>query len=77
MTSTRTFMTGRSQAVRIPLEFRLPDEEILVNKVGDTITLTPKSKLENSFILALDSFTDDYMAEGKPTQTVMEPEADL
>jgi len=77
MTSTRTFMTGRSQAVRIPLEFRLPDEEILINKVGDTITLTPKSKLENSFLLALDSFTDDYMAEGKPTQTVMEPEADL
>ena len=77
MTSTRTFMTGRSQAVRIPLEFRLPDEEILVNKVGDTITLTPKSKLENSFLLALDSFTDDYMAEGKPAQTVMEPEADL
>ena len=77
MTSTRTFMTGRSQAVRIPLEFRLPDEEILINKVGDTITLTLKSKLENSFLLALDSFTDDYMAEGKPTQTVMEPEADL
>jgi len=77
MTSTRTFMTGRSQAVRIPLEFRLPDEEILINKVGDTITLTPKSKLENSFLIALDSFTDDYMAEGKPTQTVMEPEADL
>ena len=40
MTIARTFMTGRSQAIRIPLEYRLPDEEIIINRVGDTITLT-------------------------------------
>ena len=70
-------MTGRSQAIRIPLEFRLPDEEIVINKVGDTITLTPKSKMDSNFLTCLGSFTEDYMAEGIPVQTVTEPEADL
>ena len=77
MTYTRTFMTGRSQAIRIPLEYRLPDEEILINRVGDTITLTPKSKLKKTFLEALNGFTDDYMSAGRPEQTSREPEIDL
>lgn len=77
MTTTRTFMTGRSQAIRIPLEYRLPDEEIVINRVGDTITLTPVSKLGSTFLQALDSFTDDYMAEGRPEQTSEWPKAEL
>ena len=75
MTYTRTFMTGRSQAIRIPLEYRLPDEEIVINRVGDTITLTPKSKLKSTFLEALDGFTDDFMADGRPEQSHTEPEA--
>ena len=78
MTTARTFMTGRSQAIRIPLEYRLPtDEEIIINRIGDTITLTPKSKLESSFLHALDSFSEDFMADGRPDQTGSFPEADL
>ena len=70
--TTRPFMTGRSQAVRLPKEYRLPDEEIFVNRVGDTITLTPVSKLQSSFREALKQFTPDFMAEGRPPQTVTE-----
>ena len=77
MTTARTFMTGRSQAIRIPLEYRLPDEEIIINRVGDTITLTPASKAKDSFLHALDSFSDDFMADGSPEQTLKLPEADL
>lgn len=77
MITTHTFMTGRSQAIRIPLEYRLPDEEIVINRVGDTITLTPVSKLGTSFLQALDSFTDDYMVDGRPEQTHKAPEVEL
>lgn len=78
MTTARTFMTGRSQAIRLPREYRLPaDEEIIINRVGDTITLTPRSKLGNSFFHALDSFTEDFMAEGQPEQTHALPEVDF
>ena len=69
MTIARTFKTGRSQAIRLPMEYRLPDEEIIINRVGDTITLTPASKIRNSFFHALDSFTDDFMEDGRPEQT--------
>ncbi|MBQ7520500.1 MAG: AbrB/MazE/SpoVT family DNA-binding domain-containing protein [Clostridia bacterium] len=68
MSTTRTFMSGRSQAIRIPKEYRLPDEEIFVNRVGETIMLTPVSKLRETFTQSLRLFSDDFMAEGRPAQ---------
>ena len=75
MSTTHTFMTGRSQAVRIPKEYRLPDEEIFVNRVGNTITLTPVSKLRESFSESLRMFTDDFMKDGRLPQ--IETERDV
>ena len=66
MSTTHAFMTGRSQAVWIPKEYRLPDEEIFVNRIGHTITLTPVSKLKESFAESLRMFTDDFMEERPP-----------
>ena len=71
------FYDRTSQAIRIPLEYRLPDEEIVINRIGDTITLTPVSKLGSSFLQGLDSFTDDFMAEGRPEQSFDLPRVDL
>ncbi len=68
MSMTRAFTTGRSQAIRIPKEYRLPDEDIFINRVGNTITLTPVSKLRESFLQGLQMFTDDFMADGRPPQ---------
>ena len=68
MSTARTFTTGRSQAIRIPKEYRLPDEEIFINQIGSTITLTPVSKLKESFIKGLQLFTDDFMEDGRPPQ---------
>ena len=49
MSTTHAFITGRSQAVWIPKEYRLPDEEIFANQIGNTITLTPVSKQRSLF----------------------------
>ena len=68
MSTTRTFTTGRSQAIRIPKEFRLPDEDIFINRIGNTVTLTPVSKLRESFISGLEMFTEDFMEDGRPPQ---------
>ena len=65
MSMTRPFMSGHSQAVRIPKEYRLPDEDVFVNRIGNTVTLTPKSMLWDSFEHGLQMFTDDFMAEGR------------
>ena len=68
MSMVRTFTTGRSQAIRIPKEYRLPDEDIFINQIGSTITLTPVSKLKDSFVKGLQLFTDDFMKDGRPPQ---------
>lgn len=37
----KLFRHGRSQAVRLPKEFRLPGSEVRVRKVGDAVVLEP------------------------------------
>ena len=45
MTATaKIFMHGRSQAIRLPKEFRLPGKEVRVSKVGDKVILEPLEK---------------------------------
>ncbi len=42
--TAKLFMHGRSQAVRLPKEFRLPGKEVRVSKVGDKVILEPIEK---------------------------------
>jgi antitoxin VapB len=42
--TAKIFMHGRSQAVRLPKEFRLPGTEVRVSKVGDKVILEPLEK---------------------------------
>jgi antitoxin VapB len=45
MTATaKLFMHGRSQAVRLPKEFRFEGTEVRVSKVGDKVILEPVGK---------------------------------
>jgi antitoxin VapB len=39
--TAKIFMHGRSQAVRLPKEFRLPGREARVSRVGDKVILEP------------------------------------
>ena len=63
MKAAKIFENGRSQAVRLPKEYRFNETEVNVNKVGDIIMLIPKNSKWNSLIESLDIFTDDFMAE--------------
>ncbi|MBQ7145564.1 MAG: antitoxin [Lachnospiraceae bacterium] len=68
MTTAKLFENGRSQAVRLPKEYRFPGQEVLINRVGDIVLLMPKKDSWDSFVKALDLFTEDYMEEGRPAQ---------
>ena len=39
--TAKIFMHGRSQAVRLPKEFRLPGKEVRVRKIGNRVLLAP------------------------------------
>lgn len=62
MTTAKIFENGRSQAVRLPKEFRFTEDEVLVNKIGDIVMLIPKTMKWSGFLKSLDMFSDDFMA---------------
>jgi antitoxin VapB len=61
MQTAKLFINGRSQAVRLPKEFRFSGNEIFINKIGKIIILIPKDDSWASLAESLDRFTDDYM----------------
>ena len=76
LNTTHPFVTGRSQAVRIPKEFRFADdEELIINRVGDSVIITPKKSLESTFYSGASLLDEDFMADGRPQETLTVREA--
>lgn len=46
----RIFKNGRNRAVRIPVEFDFPGDEVIMRKEGDKITLEPVKKKQETLI---------------------------
>jgi len=46
----RIFKNGRNRAVRIPVEFDFPGDEVIMRREGDKITLEPVKKKQESLI---------------------------
>ena len=71
----KIFMHGRSQAVRLPKEFRLPGKEVRVRRIGSGVLLEPIGRdAENmSAIFAeIDRLGGaDFLPEGRPEQPPM------
>ena len=74
MMTAKIFENGRSQAVRLPKECRFSADEVFINRIGDIVLLIPKSQKWDSFIKALDMFSDDYMKDGREPQIIQERE---
>ena len=63
MKTAKIFTTGRSQAVRLPKEFRFQAKEVGIKKVDDVVMLFPKGKGYKNTIRSLSHFTSDFMAD--------------
>lgn len=75
MMTAKVFENGRSQAVRLPKECRFTSDEVMVNKIGEIVLLLPRTNKWDSFIKAVDMFSDDFMADGRAADPVQEREA--
>lgn len=62
MREAKLFKSGRSQAVRLPKEFRLPGDSVYIRKLGGSVVLIPKEQSWSSLVDACEHFTDDFMA---------------
>lgn len=74
MMTAKVFENGRSQAIRLPKECRFSSDEVMVNKIGDIVLLLPKQNKWDSFMKAIDMFSEDFMADGRAEYTVQERE---
>lgn len=75
MMTAKLFENGRSQAVRLPKEYRFSGDEVSINKVGDVVILMPKENKWSGFLSGLGLFTDDFMSDGREQQLVQERES--
>ena len=64
--TAKLFTHGRSQAVRLPKEFRFEGREVRVTKVGDRVILEAMAPAGSMPWAAIDQLGDSlFMAEGR------------
>ena len=57
MSETKTlFLNGRSQAVRLPRDFRFEGDEVRIRRVGDGVLLEPVIRDTGKWFAELDQF---------------------
>ena len=61
--TAKIFANGRSQAVRLPKEFRFEGEEVFIKRVGEVVVLIPYHEPWQSLFDSLDQFSDDFMTD--------------
>ena len=65
MTTAKIFENGRSQAVRLPKEYRFSEDEVFINRIGEIVMLIPKSSKWAGLQNGIRMFSDDFMTEGR------------
>lgn len=67
MKTAKLFANGRSQAVRLPKEYRMPGKDVYVRKFDQMILLMPKGNPWVHLVKSLDKFTEDFLSKrGRP-----------
>jgi antitoxin VapB len=61
--TAKLFRSGRSQAVRLPKEYRFEGGEVFVKRVGNTVVLLPREDSWRTLYESLNSFSEDFMEE--------------
>ena len=74
MTTAKVFMTGRSQAVRLPKEFRFEGTEVEIFRRGDEVILREKPVTVDRLFKVLAQMPNDFYAEEKVDEPLQERE---
>lgn len=72
METAKIFENGRSQAVRLPKEFRFTGDEVFVQRLGHAVMLYPKDAAWETFLNGVNSFSEDFLADGRESETPVE-----
>jgi len=58
--TARVFKTGRSQAVRLPKEFRFDGDTVLVHREGSSVILEPVREWPAGYVESFAGVPDDF-----------------
>ena len=61
MNTAKLFTNGRSQAVRLPKEFRFEGSEVMVTRLGSAVVLLAKDHGWDVLFEAVEGFSEDFM----------------
>ncbi len=72
--SAKIFWTGRSQAVRLPKEFRFDTETVSVRREGKAVILEPTDDWPEGYVKSFSGVPDDF---SRPPQGKVDKRATL
>jgi antitoxin VapB len=56
----RVFWTGRSQAIRLPKEFRFETDTVLVHREGQAVVVEPADEWPEGYVQSFAGVPDDF-----------------
>lgn len=63
MDTAKLFQNGKSQAVRLPKEYRFRGSKVYIKKMGKAVILIPEYDSWETLLDSLTLFSDDFMEE--------------
>jgi antitoxin VapB len=63
MDTAKIFQNGKSQAIRLPKEYRFRGSKVYLKRMGNAVILIPEQDSWRPLIESLDRFTPDFMEE--------------
>lgn len=70
----KVFWTGRSQAIRLPKEFRFQTDTVLVRRQGRAVVLEPAHEWPDGYVESFDGLPEDFT---RPSQGELEKRSSL
>lgn len=65
MDIAKLFQNGKSQAVRLPKEYRFSGDKVIIKRVSNAVILLPYQDSWQTLFESLEQFSDDFMSDGR------------
>jgi antitoxin VapB len=63
----KVFMNGRSQAIRLPKEFRFDSDEVYLRKIGNEVVISSSKPTWDTFFNQKTAFGADFFPQREDT----------
>lgn len=63
MDTAKIFQNGKSQAIRLPKDYRFRGSKVYLKRIGNAVVLIPEQDSWQTLLESLDQFSNDFMVE--------------